>query len=145
MAIIIITSIILYILMILWSYHNLEDVDKSKKILYIAIEAIFTIIITYITFNISQKIIEYPNEEILETIKISLICVFTGINGCIIMPYISKIIGKIDGRDIEQKELLIRIGILILIIILILVIESNYMSSTQNGILKYLENLQNSQ
>lgn len=61
------------------------------------------------------------------------------------MPYISKIIGKIDGRDIEQKELLIRIGILILIIILILVLESNYMSSTQNGILKYLENLQNSQ
>ena len=81
MAIIIITSIILYILMILWSYHNLEDVDKPKKILCIVIEAIFTLIITYITFNISPKIIEYPNEEILETIKISLICVFTGING----------------------------------------------------------------
>lgn len=141
MTIIVITGIILFGVMILWSYHNLAEIDKPKKFLYIFLEIIFVYIMTYIIFKISKNNIVYPNEEILKAIQNTLIFMFAGINGCILMPFISKTIGKLDGKDIESNELIIKLVILLVIIFLIFIFESNYMSSTQDGILKYLNSL----
>lgn len=92
MALVIITIILIFFVLIIWTYKNLGDIEKSKKITYIILGIIITYIITLIIYTFSKGQIQYPNEQIEKAIKNILVILFTGINACIIMPYIAKII-----------------------------------------------------
>lgn len=90
MALVIITIILIFFVLIIWTYKNLGDIEKNKKIAYIILGIIITYIITLIIYTFSKGQIQYPNEQIEKAIKNILVILFTGINACIIMPYIAK-------------------------------------------------------
>lgn len=141
MTIITITTVILFIILIIWSWHSLEDIEKSTKILYLIVEIAITLIITYVIFIISQGNIQYPSEEIEKSIRTTLILLFAGVNGCILVPYTSKILAKVKQNEIDSKELRRKILVILVLIILIVLVEKNYMADTQDGILKVFNQL----
>ena len=138
---IIAATIIIYIVLMSWTWKSLGNIERPKKIIYTIIGIIITYIITYIIFQISKGNINYPSVEIMKTMQNSLIILFTGINACILMPYTSKILDRINEEEIDPKTLKRRIIILAILIILIFAFEIGYMASTQEGILEIYNNL----
>ena len=47
-AFITIATIILFVIIVIWSFHNLEDIEKSRKIIYIIFEILLTGVITFV-------------------------------------------------------------------------------------------------
>ena len=104
MAIIIIVSIIVFVILITWCWHNLGKLEINKKIVYIIIGLILMFVITSIVFGISKNNIEYQNNEIKDAIANILTLIFTGLNGLIVMPYIAKQIDRKKEKEIDDKE-----------------------------------------
>src|SRR5699024_705757 len=94
MVFIIIIALIIYFIDIAWTWKSLGDLEKSKKVAFIAIGLVITYIITTIVFSISQNGIQYENEESIKTVKNVLVAVFAGINGLIILPQLAKTLDK---------------------------------------------------
>ncbi len=136
---IIFITIAVYALLIAWTWHNLGGIEKSKKVMIIAIGVLVIYLLTLFIFNISKQEIQYDNEELSTGIKNMLVSVFTGVNGIIVLPLLARLIDKINEDDIEKQSFLIRIFGIIVVFIICLVIECGYMKSTQQGILKIRE------
>ena len=141
MAIITIITLILFIILVLWSWHNLEDINKGTKIIYIIIQIMLTTIVTYVIFQLSHVGIQYPNDEIMYPIQNTLILLFTEVNGCILIPYVSKTLAKVKQNEINSKDLQKKIVIILILIILIVIVEKSYMENIQNGILQIFNQL----
>ena len=139
MALIIITGIIIYLILILWTWQNLGDISKAKKIGIIVIGICILYVITLMIFQISSREINYESSEIQSSIRNTLVTIFAGINGIIVMPQIGKIIDKVKQNDIKKQEIQKRITILLIIIVICFIFESGYMKDTQEGILKIYE------
>ena len=142
MAFIITISIIIYLIDIAWTWKSLEDLEKSKKVAFIAIGLIITYIITTIVFSISQSGIQYENEESIKTVKNVLVAVFAGINGLIILPQLAKILNKAKEGEIEKKQIRNRVILLTIILLICLIFECGYMKDTQVGIIEIYKSLQ---
>lgn len=136
MILIIIMTIIIYLILLAWTWHNLGGVEKTKKVAVILIGTIAMYIITIIVFQISKSGINYPTAEIQNDIKNTLVAIFTGLNGIIVMPQIGKIIDEVNEEKIEKETFKKRIMIILFVFILCIVFESGYMKDTQEGILK---------
>ena len=136
---IIFITIAVYALLIAWTWHSLGGIEKSKKVMIIAIGVLVIYLLTLFIFNISKQEIQYDNEELSTGIKNMLVSVFTGVNGIIILPLLARLIDKINEDNIEKQSFLIRIFGIIVVFIICLVIECGYMKSTQQGILKIRE------
>ncbi len=138
---IIAATIIIYIVLIIWTWKSLGNIERPKKIICLAIGLIITYIVTYIIFLLSKGNINYPSEEIMKTVQNTLIILFTGINGCILMPYTAKILDKINEEEIDSKKLKKKILILVILLVIIFIFEIGYMGSTQEGILQIYNSL----
>jgi len=136
MPFIIIAEIIIYFILISWTWKSLGFIETPKKIIYIFVGAIIMYIITSILFNLSKTGIQYPTAEIQGNVKNVLVIIFTGLNGIIVMPQIGKILDKINEDEIDKKQLQKRLLILCVIFIICLFVESGYMKDTQEGILR---------
>ena len=95
MPLIIIMIFILYSVVIGWTWNNLGDIDKIKKILIIAGEIFVICIITLIVYAISKNGIYYNNKDVESSIKMVIVALFTGFNSLIILPFLNKQIVKL--------------------------------------------------
>lgn len=118
MALVILITILVYIILIVWTWHNLGFIEKTKKIAFIVIGILLTYIITQIIFQISKGDITYPNDEIAKQIRNAIVAIFSGINGLILMPIIAKNLDKINENEIE-KEVVSKRFIIIFVIFII--------------------------
>ena len=135
MALIVITAIIIYLVLIAWTWQSLAFMDKIKKVIFIVIGIIFMYVTTLFVFQMTKGGITYENPEMQKGIQNILVAVFTGINGIIIMPQIARIWDKMQEEE--------RIIILIIVFIVCLIFESNYMKDTQESILRMYQELRN--
>jgi amino acid permease len=131
--------LILFVILVVWIWHNLEDLNKTSKIGFIIISILLMLIFTFILYNISKKEIIYESIEIERQIRNNLLPIFVAINGMLIIPFIAKIFIKIREEEIDRESFKKKALILIVIIVLVSVIETGYMKKTQNGILKIYE------
>ena len=138
MPIIIITIIIMYIILISWCFHNLGNIEPLKKILCIGILILILYIATSITFNISKSGVTYPNTDMIGVVKQTLVWIFAGLNGFIVMPYICREIETLYQENITTEKCIKRIAISAIVVIILLILECGYMTSTQKGILEML-------
>ena len=136
MPLIIIMIFILYSVVIGWTWNNLGDVDKIKKILIIAGEILLIYLITLIVYAISKNGIDYTNTEVEKNIKIVIVTLFTGFNSLIILPFLNKQIIKLKEKETEEKSIIKKVAIMFLIFIVCLIFECGYMKDTQKGILQ---------
>ena len=102
MPLIIIITTTVYVVAILWAWKSMVDIEKTKKVAVILIGLVFTYFITWITFSISSKGISYVNEEILSSISKSIVPIFTGINSIVVLPYIGRLLDKVNEGEIEK-------------------------------------------
>lgn len=136
MPLIILMTFILYSVVIGWTWNNLGDVDKIKKILIIAGEILLIYLITLIVYAISKNGIDYTNTEVEKNIKIVIVTLFTGFNSLIILPFFNKQIIKLKEKEAEEKSIVKKLAIMFLIFIVCLIFECGYMKDTQKGILQ---------
>ena len=136
MPFIIIITIAIYIILITWSWKSLGNIETTKKIMTIAIGIITIYLITWFVFNISKQGIVYENEQIASSIGKVIISIFAGVNGLIIMPFIGKLLDKVNEDEIEKQVFSRKILIIVVIFLIILWLECGYMKDTQEGILK---------
>ena len=143
MALIVITAIIIYLVLIAWTWQSLAFMDKIKKVIFIVIGIIFMYVTTLFVFQMTKGGITYENPEMQKGIQNILVAVFTGINGIIIMPQIARIWDKMQEEERNKEVLGKRIIILIIVFIVCLIFERKYMKETQESILRMYQELRN--
>ena len=134
MTFIIIVLIIMYLVVIGWTWNNLLDMKKSKKILIILLGLLIVYIITNIVFNISKNGIDYQIEEIEKSIGNVVIILFTGLNS-LVLPFIGRNIKRQEDGEIDTNILLKRLILIGVIFLICIFFECGYMKDTQLGIL----------
>lgn len=130
------TAIIVYLILIAWTWQSLGLIERTKKLIFMVIGIILMYGITQFIFQIAKGGIDYQNVEMQKNVQNMLVGIFTGINGIIVMPQMAKMLDKIKEGQIKKEELIKRILILMTIFIVCLIFESGYMKDTQEGILK---------
>lgn len=104
MTIILIVTIFIFVISAIWIWNNL-GMEKNKKIGFIAIGFVVMYIITLLIFLTTKGAINYPNAEIENIIRNTLVMIFTGLNSLIILPYLAKLLGKTIESEIEKEEI----------------------------------------
>ena len=138
MPLVIVTIIITFTILIIWTYHSLGNMEKSKKVIYIIAELIVVFIATYITYGMSKGKIEYSNDAVMKYIQNILVPLFTGINGLFVMPFFSRGIESAFQENMKTNKLLKRAILCVGILLILLIFECGYMTTTQQGILKIM-------
>lgn len=136
MVFFILITIVIYVISIIWTWKNLGEIEKSKKIAVITIGFILIYIITLAIFSISKYSIKYMNSSMEKDVKNIIVAIFTGVNYLIIIPYISKQLDKIHEGTIDKQEFAIKMLSISIIFVGFMLFECNYMKNTQVGILK---------
>ncbi len=136
MAFIIILILMIYVIAATWTWNNLGQIEKNKKIIVILAGLITSYLITLIVFALSKNSINYESIIIEKNIKNIILAIFTGANACIFIPYISKQLEKIHEGEIEKEKFTQKMVALLVLIVILLSFECGYMKTTQQGILK---------
>ena len=135
MPVIITLIIAIFLILISWTWNNLWNIDKTKRVITIVISLIVIAIITLIVFNISKSSVNYKSEEEVSAVRVVLVTLFTFVNGLVIMPSIAKTLSKIKNKEITKEQAGKRFLIAIAVFVIVLIIECGYLTSIQNGIL----------
>ena len=143
MILIIITIIIIYLIVLAWPWHNLSGIEHGKKILYTIIGLIIMYIVTMITFNISKTGINYDNPQMEKDIGNILILIFAGLNSLVVLPYMAKLLSRINDEEIEKNQVGKRIMVIVVVLLICLMMESGYLKDIQKGIINVYETQKN--
>ncbi len=135
MPVIITLIIAIFLILISWTWNNLGNIDKTKRVITIIVSLIIIAIITLIVFNISKSSVNYKSEEEVSAVRVVLVILFTFVNGLVIMPSIAKTLNSINNKEITKEQAGKRFLIAIVIFIIVLIFECGYLTSIQNGIL----------
>lgn len=142
MIFIIMIALVIYFVLIAWTWQSLGFIEKNKKVVFIIVGIIIMYAITWIIYQITKVGVEYPNEEMKNSIQNILVAIFTGINGMIIMPQIGKMLDKINEDEMEKQEFTKKLIILMIVFVISIIIEIGYMKDTQQGIVKIYHTMQ---
>lgn len=132
---IILIMIIIYLVVLAWTWNNLEDLEKHKKIIIIGIGLLIVFIITNIIFAISKAGINYQNAEIQKDVGNIMIALFTGVNA-LILPLLFKNILKMKNGEMEETIFKTKMGVGVIVFLLIMCLECGYIKDIQKGILE---------
>lgn len=135
MPIIISIIIAMFFVLLSWTWHNLGEINQTKKVVTIIIMILLMYVITLIIFNISKTDINYATQEGMEIVKNILVILFTIINSLITMPFIAKILNNIYLNNIEYSSARKGFIIIFAIFIIILFFECGYLKNIQEGII----------
>ena len=145
MTLIIIGAILIFVVSMIWMWHNLGNIEKPRKIAFMIIGLLIMYGFTVVLYTISSSNIAYPSEEIQKTVSNTLISVFTGLNALIFLPFIANLVDKILEEEIDKKQAKRRIIILLIIFVICVFVEKGYLGSTQEGIINIYNEVQNAE
>ena len=126
--------IIVYLLVIAWTWSSLEELEKKSKIMIIFAGIIAIFLITQLVFSISKSGIIYENDNIEKSISKVIVILFTGLNS-LVLPLLAKNIKKRANEEIDNNVLKVRLIIILAIFVICLFLECGYMKDIQEGIL----------
>lgn len=139
MALIIGIIIILLLVLLGWTWHNLGTIENKTKVICIVVGLVIVYIITFVIFSISKIGINYEDKEVLKTVQTIFVILFTIINGYILLPYIFKKLEQIDNDEIKKEKLIKGIVILVILFIFVAIFEVSYLGKIQIGILNMIK------
>ena len=145
MTIIMIAAVFIFIISIVWIWHNLGNIEKPSKILFILIGLLIMYLITVLLYHVSSADITYPSEEIQKTVSNTLILVFTGLNSLILLPSTANVFDKILEEEIEKNQAQKRFIVILIIFLLCIFVETGYLKDTQEGIISIYNEVQNAE
>ena len=130
MTLIIIGAIFIFLISIIWIWHNLGNIEKPRKIAFILIGLCITYLITIVLYNISSTDMTYPSEEIKKTVSNTLILIFTGLNALIFLPFIAYLFDNILEEEIEKNQAQKRMIVIFIIFVVCVFVENGYLKDT---------------
>lgn len=139
MTFIIIAIVAMAIMVILWTWHNLGEETPTKKIIWIIAGGLTSYAITLLILQISQSGIAYPNQEIKQEVMRVLASLFTVLTSGIALPYIAKLWDELKEENITKESWKKRMIIVSLLLIFLFWIETMYLTSIQEGMMKVIE------
>lgn len=145
MTLITIGTILIFVVSIVWTWHNLGNIEKPRKVVFIIIGLLITYVLTMLLYNIAKPDITYPSEEIRNVVANTLKLVFTGLNALIFLPLIANVLDKILEEEIEKTQAKRRIVIILVIFVVCIFVEKGYIESTQEGIINIYNEVQNAE
>ena len=145
MTIIMIVAVFIFIISIVWIWHNLGNIEKPRKILFILIGLLIMYLITVLLYHLSSSDITYPSEEVQKTVSNTLILVFTGLNSLILLPFTANVFDKILEEEIEKNQAQKRFVVILIIFLLCIFVETGYLKDTQEGIISIYNEVQNAE
>ena len=145
MTVITIVAVLIFIISIIWIWHNLGNIEKPRKIIFIIVGLLVIYLITLLIYNFSNTNVIYPSEEIQKTVKITLLIIFTGLNSLIFLPFIANLFDKILEEEIEKDQAKKRIVIILIIFVICIFAEKGYLKSTQEGIINIYNEVQDAE
>lgn len=145
MTLIIIGAFLIFVVSMIWVWHNLGNIEKPRKIAFIIIGLLIMYGFTVVLYNMSNSHIAYPSEEIQKTVSNTLILVFTGLNALIFLPFTANLVDKILEEEIEKQQAKRRIIILLIIFVVCIFAEKGYLENTQEGIINIYNEVQNAE
>ena len=145
MTVIMIVAILIFIISIVWVWHNLGNIERPRKIAFIIIGLAIIYLITLIIYDFSNPDIIYPSQEIEKYVSNVLIMIFTGLNSLILLPFIANLFDKILEEEIEKDQVKKRLIIILVIFVICIFIEKGYLKDTQEGIINIYNEVQNAE
>ena len=145
MTIIIGIAVFILAISIVWIWHNLGNIEKPRKLIFIVVGLVLTYLITLWIYHMANSHIVYPSAEIEKTVSNTLLIVFTGLNALIWLPFTANLFDKILEEEIEKKQAKKRFVILFIIFVICIFIEKGYLTSTQEGIINIYNGVQNAE
>ena len=145
MTLITIGTILIFVVSIVWTWHNLGNIEKPRKVVFIIIGLLITYVLTMLLYNIAKPDITYSSEEIRNVVANTLKLVFTGLNALIFLPLIANVLDKILEEEIEKTQAKRRIVIILVIFVVCIFVEKGYIESTQEGIINIYNEVQNAE
>ncbi len=145
MTLIIIGAIFVFLISIVWVWHNLGNIERPKKVAFILVGLCITYFITMILYNIASTDVAYPSEEIRKIVSNTLILIFTGLNALIFLPLIANLLDNILEEEIENKQAKRRIIVIMVIFVICVFVEKGYLKDTQEGIISMYNEVQNAE
>ncbi len=145
MTLIVVGTILIFVVSIVWTWHNLGNIEKPRKVVFIIIGLLITYLLTMLLYNIAKPDITYPSEEIRNVVANTLKLVFTGLNALIFLPLIANVLDKILEEEIEKTQAKRRIVIILVIFVVCIFVEKGYIESTQEGIMNIYNEVQNAE
>ena len=145
MTVIMIVAMLIFVISIVWVWHNLGNIERPRKIAFIIIGLAIIYLITLIIYNFSNPDIIYPSEEIEKYVSNVLIMIFTGLNSLILLPFIANLFDKILEEEIEKEQVKKRLIIILVIFVICIFIEKGYLKDTQEGIINIYNEVQNAE
>lgn len=136
MIFIVIAEVIIYLVFIAWTWQSLGTIEKKEKIIFIFIG---TIVIYGITWLICPKSEMHLSGDLQKKIQNTLVSIFTGVNGIILLPQAGKILDAIREDEAQKRKVKKRMILWIIIFVICAIFENGYMRDTQEGILKVYE------
>ena len=135
-TIIIACILVLYLVLILWTYYNMNTFENKKRMAFILTGIILMGILTMIIVSINK--VDIPSDIVKNSSNISKFInninaiIFTAINGLILLPFIGGTINKINSNEIKTNIAKKRFLFIIILFIVFLFFECNYIKSFQN-------------
>ncbi len=145
MTVIMIVAMLIFVISIVWIWHNLGNIERPRKIAFIIIGLAIIYLITLIIYNFSNPDIIYPSQEIEKYVSNVLIMIFTGLNSLILLPFIANLFDKILEEEIEKDQVKKRLIIILVIFVICIFIEKGYLKDTQEGIINIYNEVQNAE
>lgn len=140
-----IAAVFIFIISIVWIWHNLGNIEKPRKILFIFIGLLIIYLITVLLYHLSSSDITYPSEEVQKTVSNTLILVFTGLNSLILLPFTANVFDKILEEEIEKNQAQKRFIVILIIFLVCIFVETGYLKDTQEGIINIYNEVQNAE
>ena len=140
MVLIIRTIVVMFLVLIFWSFTNLGKIKISKKILWLILLFGIVFLTTYVTFLISKNNITYPSQDIMNSVQEVLVLLFSGVNGCFFIPAVCKTVDNLYHKEIDETHFFRRMLLFGGILLILLIFECGYMKTTQKGILQIMYN-----
>jgi len=138
MGFIVIFNIILYMLLFVWINKNMYAINSKPKVIYMVGMLIIIFLLTYILYNLGGNPIGKELGKLANTFNRTMIVIFTGINGLVIMPYIGLVLNKYKEKIIDDSGFKKRIIIIGVIFVVFLIFEFNYMKDMQTNMLEMI-------
>lgn len=133
-----IVTIVMFLILIGWTWNSLGSVENKKKVIYIISGILIVYVLTFVIYNVSKIGIVYENMSVMLTIRKVYIIIFTFINCYLILPFVFKNIDRLTCSELNNdvlSRIIIKLAIKILIIF---ILESIYFGNIQQGILKMI-------
>ena len=124
-------SVLIFVILIKWVLHNMSNMEKNNKIIYLSVGITLICILTLFIFKISSSKIDYPNEKVKSQMQSMLLPLFISINALGVLPYIANIMEKIKLKEIKEDELKKKLIIFCIIFVICIFFECKYIHKTE--------------